>query len=315
MYQVSEIHSFSVSLAQHLKSAEEAIVVQFFLNTISLHKRRNRNFHEGRTWNYCSTPELAAIFPYWSEKQIKRILNSLIKKNILIKSKYNKKKFDKTSWFAFAEESAWDFSNKNYVGPNGPIDSPKRADRTDQMGRPIPMSKPLSNPFDIGDNVKDEVEVVDKSNEVLEETLPLFASKGKTLDIAKRFKLTDSQIEAFEYLKGKKIDSDDETLCYWAKSFSLERLIDVYEETKIQGDKVKSIGKYMRKLLKCNANVSKSHAIANKEFAEFYIQMHKIGNMKILKKYVKIYSGASIIELEFTMPKDDFQRSLIKYVA
>ena len=70
----SETSSFNTQLAIDLKCVELALIVQFFINTISFHKRLGRNFINGKTWNYCTRKELCAYFPYWNEHEIKRNL-------------------------------------------------------------------------------------------------------------------------------------------------------------------------------------------------------------------------------------------------
>jgi hypothetical protein len=89
----------------------------------------NKNFYDGCYWTYNSKKAYAKLFPFWTEKQIRTILDNLRKKGYIKTGNYNKAKYDKTLWYA--------------------IDMPKRADgRTnrakgsDQSGRPIPNNKP-----------------------------------------------------------------------------------------------------------------------------------------------------------------------------
>ena len=46
----------------------------------------------------------AKIFPYYSEAQIKRIINSLVKKGVIIKECFNRHLYDRTTWYAFKDE-------------------------------------------------------------------------------------------------------------------------------------------------------------------------------------------------------------------
>lgn len=102
-----ETQSFNVSHAIALGSPDLAIIVNFFVNCISLHKRLGRNAHDGRTWNYCSRRELAAYFPYWNEEKIRRFMEKLLSLGVMIQGNYNKKACDRTLWYAFANQGEW----------------------------------------------------------------------------------------------------------------------------------------------------------------------------------------------------------------
>jgi hypothetical protein len=60
----------------------------------------NAEEHEGRSWTYQSTRAIQETFLYWSLMTINRAINSLIAKHLIIVRNFNKKKYDKTRWFA-----------------------------------------------------------------------------------------------------------------------------------------------------------------------------------------------------------------------
>ena len=59
------------------------------------------------------------LFPYWTKRQVERILNNLIKKGAIIKANYNEKAYDRTSWYAITQ-------TVESIYANGEMDFTKR---------------------------------------------------------------------------------------------------------------------------------------------------------------------------------------------
>lgn len=96
-------HSFNVDHAEKY-GIECAILIYHFQFWIEQNQSLGKNFHDGKTWSYQTQKEIAAIYPYWSEDTVQRLLKKLIEKEILIKGNYNNSQFDKTQWYAFKDE-------------------------------------------------------------------------------------------------------------------------------------------------------------------------------------------------------------------
>lgn len=76
--------------------------------------------------------------------------------------------------------------------------------------------------------------------------------KKDTNFLSKRFKLTDEQIRIYMWLKEQGINTDDETLCYWAKIYPAKRLKEVVvfvNERIASGQKILNVGGFIRNLL------------------------------------------------------------------
>lgn len=112
---------------------DEAIMIQNFQFWITKNKANNRHNHDGRTWTYNSIEAFSRLLPFWTRRQIERILNSLIAQKVLIKGAHNKTKYDRTSWYAFVDESL--FIN---ISPNGEMGNTKKGTGIHQAERPIP---------------------------------------------------------------------------------------------------------------------------------------------------------------------------------
>jgi hypothetical protein len=83
----------------------EAILLYNIRFWIAKNKASGKHFHKGRTWTYNSYKAFGAVFPYLSESQIKRALTRLAKHGAILKDNFNKMPYDRTNWYALADES------------------------------------------------------------------------------------------------------------------------------------------------------------------------------------------------------------------
>ncbi len=95
-------HSFGVELAKEY-GILEAILIQNIYFWIDKNKANKKHFYDGRYWTYNSRKAFSEMFPYASEKQIRRALEKLEKLNILITGNYNKQWSDRTLWYSFSD--------------------------------------------------------------------------------------------------------------------------------------------------------------------------------------------------------------------
>lgn len=84
-----------------------AIMIANFQYWIIKNKANDKNFFDGHYWTYNSKKALMELFPFWSEQNIKTILNHLKEKGVLITGNYNNSAYDRTLWYAFADEEQW----------------------------------------------------------------------------------------------------------------------------------------------------------------------------------------------------------------
>jgi len=131
------MHSFEEDYAVKY-GVESAIMIQNFKFWLAKNKANNKHFYEGRYWTYNSIKAFSELFPYWSDKQIRRILDSLEKNNILIVGNFNKSNYDRTKWYSLNIDYSDTKPQQNSTCPNGQMDLTKWANGFDQMGEPIP---------------------------------------------------------------------------------------------------------------------------------------------------------------------------------
>ena len=98
------IRRVDVHLAKKLGLNESIVLMQidYLINLES-----NDKYYDGSYWIYDSVEDFTTkYFNFWSPSTVKRVLNSLMKENLIKKGNYNKAKFDKTVWYTINYEEA-----------------------------------------------------------------------------------------------------------------------------------------------------------------------------------------------------------------
>lgn len=142
-------HNFDVSIAEKY-GVNEAI----FLNNLAywIHKNmaNEKHYHENRYWTYNSVESYKKLFPYWSSKSLRIIIQSCIKNNLILKGNFNKLGYDRTTWYALTDNALnlfpWVKNDLEPISkaicPKGQMELPDRANGVAQKGKPIPNKKP-----------------------------------------------------------------------------------------------------------------------------------------------------------------------------
>ena len=124
----------------------------------------NRNFYDGRWWSHNSIKAYEQIFPWWSAKQIRRIIDGAKEKGAVLSGNYNKDRRDRTFWYtpsddllrlygemeeaeapeegqAPEKETGQDGAETGKcICPNGQMHSPEGADSFAHLGTPLPCN-------------------------------------------------------------------------------------------------------------------------------------------------------------------------------
>ena len=87
-------YTFDIQIAKHY-GVNEAIMINNLKYWISFNKASSKNQHDGHTWTFNSNEAFSKLFPFWKTYQIRTILKSLIKKEVLITGNYNKIGYDR----------------------------------------------------------------------------------------------------------------------------------------------------------------------------------------------------------------------------
>lgn len=96
-------HQFDVEHAI-LFGLQEAIFINNFQFWLRQNAANERNIRNDKPWTYNTHKAYCKQFPYMTENQIRRVLESLVSKGILEKAKFNDNKYDQTLWYSFTDE-------------------------------------------------------------------------------------------------------------------------------------------------------------------------------------------------------------------
>lgn len=259
MKQIKKIplHYFDIELAEKYGVNGSVILtnIKFWLEK---NKANNHNFRDGKYWTYNSKKAFLELFPYFTESQLKTILNNLIKDGALLKGNYNKLGFDRTIWYSLSDDifdHSSDENDQSLVKPvqsmseNCPMDERELSNGLDGNDQTIPYintdkntnKKPISS--DKKPEADDFKEIIKQWNEFasvnsLPRVLKLTDGIKKHLKVRCRetdFVLSDiiSKIILSPLLLGKKTD--------WKVSFQwlikneenyLKVLSGIYDDSK-----------------------------------------------------------------------------------
>lgn len=138
----------------------------------------------------------------------------------------------------------------------------------------------------------------------------------KNLDAKRRWKLTDQEVETYSAIKSLGITDkkgnalEAGKLAFWAKNFTLDRILDVYHESKAyKPDCMKS---YMSSLLDKKSTVPNANAEANRQFLNEYLVSNPWYGVKIFKRYMRYPHGRDYGEIDLNMNPTDFITRLIE---
>ena len=116
---------------------EEAVFLHSIMYWYKTNRANNRNYQDGRWWTYNSIKAFTEIFPWWTEKQIRRIANSCREQGAIIAGAYNEDRRDRSLWYTPGDELLRLYGlaeTGNCTCPNGQMQSPDGADELAQMG-------------------------------------------------------------------------------------------------------------------------------------------------------------------------------------
>lgn len=92
---------------------------------------QKKNARDGYYWTYNTYGGWAEQFPFWSESTVRRAINGLEDKGILISGNYNKLKIDKTKWYRINYEILRTYEDEN--GFDGKVPMNNTTAHTEQM--------------------------------------------------------------------------------------------------------------------------------------------------------------------------------------
>lgn len=80
-----------------------AVLFSYISYWLRKNHARSMNQHDGRTWMF-DTHEQIASWLEWSHDKVRRNIKKLKAANLLVTGRYNRRKADRTTWYAFANQ-------------------------------------------------------------------------------------------------------------------------------------------------------------------------------------------------------------------
>ncbi|GIN19401.1 conserved phage C-terminal domain-containing protein [Siminovitchia fordii] len=95
-----------------------------------------------RKWVYNTYKDWQEQLPFWSERSLRRTINSLEKKGLVLSAMFNKSRMDQTKWYTLDYEklAALDGQGQNeqFSARDGTVNGPIRAPEQVSLTKPIP---------------------------------------------------------------------------------------------------------------------------------------------------------------------------------
>ena len=203
-------HHFNIEIAKRL-DVPSAIFIHHIAFWILKNEANKKNFRNGSYWTYNSTAAFTKLFPYYSQSQIKRIINKLEDQNIIISEVLNTKGYDRTKWYRIIDPFIVQiYSMHCTISSNG----------LDDIVQPIPDSKPSSKPNSnlwfleyLNKTLKRKFRSCNESK--LRERLKKFSSEEIKQAILSASKSRYHIDESFRYLTPEYFTRNDQIIDKW----------------------------------------------------------------------------------------------------
>ncbi|VEF46081.1 phage replication initiation protein [Bacillus freudenreichii] len=103
---------------------------------------KSTHIRDNRKWVYNTYREWHEQLPFWSERSLRRTINSLEKKGFILSAMFNQSKMDQTKWYTLDYEklAALDARGHNgqFPGLDSPVKGPARTGKGASLTTPIP---------------------------------------------------------------------------------------------------------------------------------------------------------------------------------
>jgi predicted transcriptional regulator len=93
-----EAFRFNSSFAKKY-GVNEAVILSHISSLLDYNKGIHENFYDGKYWICCSMSALAENIPFFTISQVRRYIENLCKKGVLLKGNYSESKLDKRCWY------------------------------------------------------------------------------------------------------------------------------------------------------------------------------------------------------------------------
>lgn len=120
---------FNVEAARRY-GVDAAIFLHSLAFWVEKNRANSRHFHAGRYWSYNTQKALAELFPFWTRRQIERIITHCKDEGALLTGRWSEDQTDRTTWYALSDEAMRFYAAETVecIAPNGEMHSTKCGD-------------------------------------------------------------------------------------------------------------------------------------------------------------------------------------------
>ena len=97
-------YTFNGDVAKEV-GVQEATLIENFKYWLLKNKANNKHLHDNKYWTYNSMEAFTALFPFWSKRQIERMLKKLKEEGYIETGNYNKSSYDRTLWYTLTDKT------------------------------------------------------------------------------------------------------------------------------------------------------------------------------------------------------------------
>jgi len=238
-------HHFNVEIAQKY-GVNVAIFLDHMVFWVTKNLANNHNIHDGACWTRNTTESYTVIFPYWTAKQIRKVIADCKKHSLINVNSYNKTKYDQTKWYSLTEYAAKLLNIS--IFPKGQMDVPEKANGFSQKGRPIPITNTVTNterestPREKRVALSDSFSFSNENQKLCQERgveAKACEEKFKAYALAKKIKSDDWQAEAKLWILREKVTVNE--LNYKNKPNETKSSLKFWEPGNPDYDRVNSV--------------------------------------------------------------------------
>lgn len=233
-------YSFEIEDAV-LYGVEEAVVLYNLKFWLFKNMANQKHIYDNNVWTFNSVKAFTKLFPFWSEDKIRRLLNSMEDRKIIISGNYNKLKYDRTKWYSIPQ--ICNFHSAEL--PNG----------SDESAEPIPDINAVLN----------SNENINKNPDINKEVVKTTSTPSK-----KNFKIVNNNTKSSNITSSEKIniiynlfkEYNFETELWGNRKQNREAAITLYEKKGLE--KVKNILKFYKNEFKGTTVIGNTYDLVNK---------------------------------------------------
>ena len=118
---------------------EEAVMIENIYWWVEKNRANGQHFYDGRYWTYNSHKAFKELFPFWTLRQVQRILENCQKRCAIMVGNFNKSGYNRTNWYTITDDV-----NAVYVSEN--LHTPKRLNASNETGVSIQRNGYMDTP-------------------------------------------------------------------------------------------------------------------------------------------------------------------------